>query len=222
MHRFDTETQRLFGPADGPAGRDRALILELLPPADTTALGPLWRQVQLDLGLPAPAVAVSGRDGLQLWFSLQRAEDRPAGLRLLAALQARYLPEVPPAQLRLWPDGSGRLPAAQAGPEQWSAFIAPDLLPVFADTPWLDVAPSPDGQADLLAPLQSISPDALQAALQRLAPAAPAAAEPMPASTPRQSPPGDVAPRDFLQQVLNDPTAPLALRVEAAKALLGR
>jgi hypothetical protein len=108
------------------------------------------------------------------------------------------------------------VPALQASTENWSAFVARDLAPVFADTPWLDVPPSAEGQADLLAKLQRIKPDALDAAMLRLQPvAAEPAGEPVSAAA-------DVDPRRFLQRVLNDETVALALRIEAAKALLQR
>jgi len=110
------------------------------------------------------------------------------------------------------------VPAEQPSTGNWSAFIAPDLAPVFVDTPWLDIQPGAEGQADLLARLQSIKPAAFEAIVQ-VPPPEPAA---QPAAT--EAPAGaatDVDPRRFLQRVLNDETAPLALRVDAAKALLG-
>ncbi|MFN3304850.1 MAG: hypothetical protein ACK44A_14175, partial [Roseateles sp.] len=129
--------------------------------------------------------------------------------------------ELPPARVRLQPaaDGSdwpaGPVPAPQPDGERWSAFIAPDLAPVFADTPWLDLPPGADGQADLLARLQSITPAALDAAMAQLAPAR----APAPAAS--HDPAADLDPRRFLQSVVNDATAPLALRIQAAQALLG-
>ena len=47
------------------------MVLELTGPADWDVLSAVWRGVQADLELPAPAIAVSGTDGLQLWFSLE-------------------------------------------------------------------------------------------------------------------------------------------------------
>ncbi|MFN3862456.1 MAG: hypothetical protein ACK4R2_13425 [Roseateles sp.] len=215
MSRLDEELQRLYGL---PQGERRALVLELARPADWDALGRVWRGVQADLELPAPAIAVSGSDGLQLWFSLQQPVDAGVATALLTQLQARYLPELAPTRVRLRPaaDGSGwpagPVPAPQPDGERWSAFIAPDLAPVFADTPWLDLPPGTDGQADLLAPLQPITPAALDAALAKLAPASPTAPQP--------AQPADLDPRRFLQSVVNDATAPLALRIQAAQALL--
>lgn len=266
MTRLHTELQRLFRPADAhpastghdapanpppehlPAlldaqGRTRALVLELLRPVDTTALATLWQGAQADLGLPAPGVAVSGQDGLQLWWSLQQAVDLATARQLLQGLQARYLPDLPARRVALWPapaDTPGAaprhtalVPADQGSSGRWSAFVAPDLAPVFADDPWLDGAPNPDGQAELLARLASISPAALADALQRLQPAPAGAAAAAPTAAAAIAPASATTgasttaypcddPAAFLRAVMNDVGAPLALRVDAAKALLQR
>jgi hypothetical protein len=111
----------------------------------------------------------------------------------------------------------------QVQPGQWSAFVAPDLAPVFADTPWLDGPPNLEGQAALLRALAPITPAAWAQALALLAPAdaAPPLAAAQPVPVPQPAPMAAVDdPRRFLRQVMNDPSAPLALRVDAAKALL--
>lgn len=199
--------------------------MELTRAADWDVLSQVWRGVQADLQLPAPAIAVSGTDGLQLWFSLREPVSASRAAAFLAQLRSRYLAGVAPARLRLMPSATAPaghaalVPAQQEDTGNWSAFVAPDLAPVFADTPWLDIQPGSEGQADLLARLACIKPAAFDAAMQRLAPAVaePSAptrlVEPASAST-------DIDPRRFLQQVLNDETVPLALRIEAAKALL--
>lgn len=209
MNRLSAELQRLY---QSPAADDvRALLIELARPADWDALGHVWRGVQADLQLPAPGIAVSGTDGLQLWFSLQQPVSAARAADFLARLQARYLVGITPARVRLLATPAvPAIPAQDAATGNWSAFVAPDLAPVFADTPWLDIPPGADGQADQLARLGSIKPAAFEAAMQALQPAAPAAA-----ST-------DLDPRQFLQRVLNDERVDLALRIEAAKALLGR
>ncbi|MCE4555613.1 hypothetical protein [Pelomonas cellulosilytica] len=228
MSRLQSQWQRLYEPAsDGRDGAVRALVLEVARPADWEPLSRVWRGVQADLQLPAPAIAVSGSDGLQLWFSLREAVDVAAAALFLQRLQDRYLADLAPARVRAMPSTrepawqAPRVPAPQPGTENWSAFVAPDLAPVFGETPWLDIPPGTDGQADLLARLQSIEPAAFQAAMECLAgpatSAQPAAAAPVPASAT-----SDVDPRRFLQRVLNDESVALALRIEAAKALLGR
>ena len=230
MNRLQSELRRLFllpSPDPGErlidaAGQVRAMVMELADPADWELLSKVWRGVQLDLELPAPAIAVSGLDALQLWFSLQEPLSALRAAEFLAGLQSRYLAGLAkPARLRLSPSAAGvfdaaLVPAEQASTGNWSAFVAPDLAPVFADTPWLDIQPGVEGQADLLARLESIKPAAFNAALQALRPVGLEA----PAQVAKASS-ADLDPRRFLQQVLNDGTVALALRVEAAKALLG-
>lgn len=218
MSRLELALHRLYPPS--PPGHTQWLMLEVAAPAEWAALGEVWRGVQADLGLPAPAIAVSGTDGLQLWFSLQQPLAVPQALAFLTRLQARYLPALPPARVRLRAEGPRPpIPAEDPRTGQWSAFVAPDLAPVFADTPWLDIAPSPDGQADLLARVAPIPPAAWEAAWQALAPSPAAAPVTAPVTAPVRAA-ARLDPRDFLQGVLDDDSAPLALRVEAAKALL--
>lgn len=213
MGRLPSELHRLYHSPD--PGSTRALLLEVAAPADWEALGTVWRGVQADLALPAPGIAVSGTDGVQLWFSLQQPVSTARAADFLARLRARYLPGIAPTRLRLRSDGGmPAVPAQHAATGNWSAFVAPDLAPVFADTPWLDIPPGADGQADLLARLASTPPAAFDAAMQALQPVVPATAAPADTAG------ADLDPRQFLQRVLNDEGAPLALRVEAAKALL--
>lgn len=226
--RAAAEFRRLYLPGEGPdrvdaQGRVRAAVLELARPADWDRLGAVWRAVQAEHGLPAPAIAVSGADAVQLWFSL--AAPCPAAQvgAWLDGLRRQHLADVAPQRLCLWPaaDGSGPPPAAPGGATQpgcWSAFVSPDLAPVFAETPWLEMPPSDEGQARLLADLRPIDPAALE---PPAAPAAPAPASPPTLALPRSAQPcADVDPAAFLRSVMADASAPLALRVEAAKALL--
>ncbi|MDE2504304.1 MAG: hypothetical protein KGL18_15175, partial [Burkholderiales bacterium] len=191
MNPLQRELQRLYGPAIdtraapeleqrgrvGAPARVRALVLEVARPADGRLLAAVGVGVQNDLALPAPAIAVNGSDGCQLWFSLlEPVPAREAGA-FLEALRRRYLGAIAldRVALRPAPDASAPpswpeppVPAAQSAGGRWSAFVAPDLAAMFADEPWLDVQPNPEGQAQLLAPLQSIAPDAFALALQRL------------------------------------------------------
>ncbi|MGE5866595.1 MAG: hypothetical protein ACM32J_16085 [Rhizobacter sp.] len=249
MSRLHAELQRLYplapAPTDdggnashvspGPSGPVRALVLELARPADWALIGPVWRGVQSELGWPAPAIAVSGTDGLQLWFSL--ADPLPAEVAhaLLQSLRARFMPDAPERRVRCFPAAAAdtsqplhapRVPAEQEDTGNWSAFVAPDLAPVFADTPWLDIPPSPDGQADLLSRLRSITPaelatgrEALDRALASAAAPAPRRDAPAPAPRPAEMAEG-LDPHAFLLQVMNNPTVDMALRIEAARALL--
>ena len=210
-------------------GRVRALVLEVAQPTGWDALSEVWQGVQMELELPAPGIAVSGQDGLQLWFSLETAIPVDRARAFLEALRMRFLAHINPSRVRLWPtpDEPPRhaelVPALQADAGHWSAFVAADLAAVFSDTPWLDVEPGEEGQAALLRPLRPMTPAAFDAALAGMR----ATAAHAPASPPAREM-ADTAseltddPRRFLLRVMNDETAPLALRIEAAKALLPR
>ena len=90
------------------------------------------------------------------------------------------------------------------------------LAPLFSETPWLDVEPNPEGQASLLAGLRAITAEAWQRAV--------AVALPVAELQPLGAAPATMAaftdPRAFLLSVMNDPAVPMALRIDAAKALL--
>ena len=261
MHRLPLELHRLYVPdlaggADQDPddaslvdtdGRVRAMVLALARPADWAALSKVWHGVQADLDLPAPAIAVAGQDGYQLWFSLATPLPAVQAAAFLEALRLRYLGDIPPHRVALMPTldalamqpvrHARLVPALQAGGGLWSAFVAPDLAAVFADEPWLDLPPNLDGQAGLLARLGCIQAADFQQALQRLRPAAPPAlAVPAPpaASTPaeplgagagrvnnRPAPAGGwLDPKRFLLDVINDDSVAMGLRIDAASALL--
>jgi hypothetical protein len=245
MTRLQTEYQRLYLPPEtgaasagaldliGADGRVRALVLALGQPADWATLAPLWRGVQADLGWPAPAIAVNGVDAFELWFSLADPLPRAEATELLVQLQRRYLADLRPERVRAWPgaDAAAEPPACPpfaAGPERWAAFITPDLPAVFGDDPALDFEPGADAQADLLVRQRSINVAGLRTAQAVLVAAEEqAAASPSLSSVKAETKDASTSiagsfqdPRAFLLAVMNDPSAPLALRIEAAKALL--
>ena len=236
MNRLQTELHRLYLPVgDGAAlvdaaGLARALVMEMTRPPDWTVLGRVWHGVQHDLGMPAPGIAVSGEDALQLWFSLAVAVPVALGRAFLEAVRDRYLAEVDPVRVRLWPasgDTQVRLVPQRHEPSgNWSAFVASDLAPVFADAPYLDLPPSEEGQASLLGGLAVTPAEVFEAAERRLglAPVAPMpmrVAAPAPATLAPPPPASPVEdPRHFLQRVMGDESVELRWRIEAAKALL--
>ena len=226
-----------------PDGRVRAMVLELGRPADWTVLSALWRGVQTDLELPAPAIAVSGIDAYQLWFSLAEPVSALQAGAFLESLRLRYLSLVAPGRLSMNPsvDASDPanikhalgVPTLHQATGRWSAFIAPDLAAIFAEEPWLDLAPNPEAQAKVLSRLECIKPAVFQAALERLSPGSGVQTAALTLTHDEQTghPPGREAqapaspgnspgPKDFLLGVMNDQTIELHLRIEAAKALL--
>ena len=261
MNRLHRELLRLYVPqAPGavetepdeaslidPEGRVRALVLALARPADWRALARVWQGVQADLALPAPAIAVSGDDSCQLWFSLATPVPAAQALGFVEALRRRYLADIPAHRVVLMPAlvagppprvrHARLVPARQAGSGHWSAFVAQDLAPAFADEPWLDLPPNPEGQANLLARLTSLSMADLEQAQQRLI-AAEVPVQPPPADRPAASAAASAAAagglvsggptatdagqqaRRFLLDVMHNDAVALGLRIDAAKALL--
>jgi len=269
MSRLQAEFNRLYGPLPGqqsvsveagtsllgPLGEVRAVVLDVGRPVDWSLVAPLWQRVQDELGLPAPAIAISGSQSFQLWWSLSKAVPAAEAAAFLGGLKRRFLPELPESRVQGFPRATGdadrpwaHAPAvpSQVSPDQWSAFVAPGLAPVFEETPWLDFPPNVEGQADLLRGLASVTPAAWQEAQARIAMGMPTVAAGLPAvQSPGAAaivPPGQVSgaettgavatlgapgpsalrqdPRSFLMQVMNDERVPLPLRIEAAKALL--
>ncbi|MBB3181720.1 hypothetical protein [Variovorax sp. Sphag1AA] len=227
------ELDRLYGlgasaahdAAPAAAKGVRALVLELRPPAGWDQLSSVWTGVQSDLGFPPPAIAVSGVDATQLWFSLASPISPSAGELFLQGLRARYLPHVGLTHVRLIADAAQLPPAPplEISPDRWSAFVAPDLASVFADTPWLDLPPNDEGQAALLRALEPIRQAAFEAALSQLG-----VVEEVPADLKLSGLPevpvfeqAGVEAERFLRGVMNDESVPMALRIEAAKGLLG-
>ena len=213
------------GAAQAAAQGVRALVLELRPPAGWAQLSSVWTGVQADLGFPPPAIAVSGVDALQLWFSLASPTLPSAGELFLQGLRARYLPDLGSTHVRLIADAA-QLPLApplETRPDHWSAFVAPDLASVFADTPWLDFPPHGEGQAALLRALEPIRQVAFEAALSELGGMEDVPVDLKPSGLP-EVPASEQAGADaerFLRSVMNDEAVPMALRIEAAKGLLG-
>ncbi len=222
-------------PAADTTGHVRALVLEVARPAQWAPLAQLWRGVQADFGWPAPAIAVNGVDGLQLWFSVAQAVPPSQAQACVGGLRRRYLAELRDAQVAAWPPVAPlaqpswlSVPVLREASGAWSAFVAPDLAAIFEDTPWLDLPPGAEGQASLLARCASVTPGQWQLAMSSLGPAAsdaPSAAAPahglVPAAgaIPAASPAAAQA-RAFLLRVMEDETLPWAQRIEAAKALL--
>lgn len=239
MSRFDTEFARLYGlpdPAD-PAqmpmvtadGAVKALVLEIAQPAVWSDLSAVWHGTQSESELPAAAIAVSGTDGLQLWFSVSEPVSAVDATEFLTLLQRKYLSAVPAKRVRLFPSfgleaneqivHAARVPALQAS-GNWSAFVSADLASIFGDEPWLDIPPSLDQQADILSRLKPMKVSQFHDTLGLLRgtphPETPAVTSP--ASAPRGG--ATMGPKAFLTAVMNDPAVALKDRIEAAKALL--
>ncbi len=249
MSRFHTEFSRLYlvpdpvAPAQGQLvradGSIKAMVLEMARPADWAELSTVWHAMQNEWELPAAAIAVSGTDGLQLWFSVAEPVSSADAAEFLTLLQRKYLGSVSAKRVHWFPSpapgATGNLvharevPAIHESTGNWSAFVSADLASVFGEEPWLDIPPNLEQQADMLSRLKSIKLSQFRDVLGLLRgafnpperPSALAVSEP--GRSTAESPgydTGTLSPKEFLTQVMNDPAVGLRDRIEAAKALL--
>jgi hypothetical protein len=111
--------------------------------------------LQAELGLPAPAVSISGSDGYGLWLSLEALTPLAKAQDFLQLLHQAYFPD-----MALRSDAASapvELPPCQNPPTgKWSAFIHPGMGAAFADESGLDMAPPLAGQAAFLEGVASI------------------------------------------------------------------
>lgn len=248
---------RLLGAASDAALGARVVAWHV-PADDSDWVSQVWAWVQAQAGLPAPAIAVDGSQGWLLCFALpspRPVNEAQAVLRQLIRDGLQQLGvAVSPAdaaawRFTCWPAGEPAVAGEDAvpvprevAPDRWSAFVAPDLVPVFAESPWLDCAPSEEGQAVLLSKLLPIpadgwarwlatssqgQSDSLAETAGRAVGGCQADAQAVAAgrqlSAPLPAPGGAAtsdAPRAFLLSVMNDASVDLALRIEAARVLL--
>lgn len=219
MDKLTTELSRLYG----RPGEPRALLLGFQRTADWERAASLWQAIQEELELPAPAISVSVADGYRLWLSLAAPLPSTEAQGFLDALRGKYLADLSPGSLELLVGEPGSLspvPALDPASGKWSAFIDPSMGGMFVEEPGLEMAPSLDRQADMLAGLRSIAGDGLRRALDKLR--TDAEADLAAAGTPTSSgPQGHFAdPKSFLLAVMNDTSLAMRDRIEAAKALL--
>jgi hypothetical protein len=222
MNRLELELQRLYASPDAAASV-RGLILELSRPADWKRLSALCQGVQDELDLPAPAIAINGVDGYQIWFSLAEGVSTAQGLGFLEGLRLRYLPDVATQRIRLHLLNTLSpcpVPALQTTTGLCSAFVAPDLAAVFAEEPGLDLAPGADAQGDLLSRLVSVKPSAFATACERLGPLPSHLDSTFSASAHDSKVLPTTSPRAFLLDVMNNADLDMRWRIDAAKALL--
>jgi hypothetical protein len=219
MDKLTTELSRLYG----RPGEPRALVLGFRCTADWERAASLWQALQEELELPAPAISVSVADGYRLWLSLAAPLPTAEVQAFLDALRGKYLADLSPGKLELLVGESASLspvPALDPASGKWSAFIDPSMGSMFVEEPGLEMAPSLDRQADMLAGLRSITANSLRQAMEKLQ----TAAEPDESSTGNTSSPGPQGhftdPKNFLLAVMNDASLAMRDRIEAAKALL--
>ena len=229
--------------------RVRTMVVGIERPSDWERMATLFQAIQEDLELPAPAIAISGSAGFQLWLSLAEPVSLIQAHAFLTALRLKYLADIRQDYLKFHPTFGmsssvapqrlDLIPTLCTTTERWSAFIDPSLGSMFAEESGLAMAPNWDGQAALLSGLKSIKVSEFERALNILQiPPETSTSLPLPAA----NKPGELLsqsaqkskrtrskltinstysdPKSFLLAVMNDPSATAGQRIKAAKALL--
>ncbi len=154
-------------------GLVRAIVMPF-EPHDGDAGGKQWQRLcavanalQADLGLPAPAVSVSGATGYRLWMSLEKPVPVAMAQQFRDLIYAAYCPDVP-----VPPGGVGDPvelpPCLHQATGKWAAFIHPGMGASFAEEPGLEMAPPASAQAAFLEGGQSMSSGQFQNALDSM------------------------------------------------------
>ena len=123
--------------------------------------------LQAELGLPPPAVSITGDQGYALWLSLETPV--PVGLaqQFVQLVRRAYGAHIEPG-LDVVTGPVELPPCVHRGSGRWAAFIHPGLGASFADESGLEMAPPLSGQVALLEHLDSISESKFMHALKLL------------------------------------------------------
>ncbi|MTW09095.1 hypothetical protein GM658_00640 [Pseudoduganella eburnea] len=185
MQKLNVELKRLYLAAADGGTRSIALVFKKMP-GDGDAghwdrLCSLANTLQSELGLPAPAVSISGADSYALWLSLAQPVSQAQAQAFVELLSHAYCPELSAA-----PSAIGLPPYLNQGSGKWAAFIHPGMGASFAGDEGLEIQPPEAGQVALLEGLESIPPAQFMQALDQLrlvaGATAPQAAAPVPAA----------------------------------------
>lgn len=137
--------------------------------AHWTQLCEVANALQERLGLPAPAVSISGGDAYYLWLSLATPVPAEQAQAFLERLRDAYFPDT-----ELAPDATvapvALPPCLHPRTGKWAAFIHPGMGASFADEPGLEMMPPASGQAAFLEGLESIEEAKFANALALLQP----------------------------------------------------
>lgn len=172
---LDGRMTRAFDLAHG--GAVRAIVIPFDRQPQASGADP-WERLceaanalQGELGLPAPAVSISGAAGFRLWLSFQEPVPAAIAQEFLGQVVAAYCPGVVLPQHGVL--ALVELPPCLNGATgKWAAFIHPGMGASFADEPALEMPPPAAAQAAFLQGLESISQEQFRHALAVLARAA--------------------------------------------------
>ena len=177
MNKLIAQLRRLYLPDGAPAqqvfdqpislttdtGLTRAIVIAF-DKREQGEQGQHWQALctvanalQEELGLPAPAVSISGSRGFRLWLSLEAPVPVARARQFVELLQQGM--DMGPVELP---------PCLHQATGLWAAFINPGLGSSFLDESGLEMAPPFAGQAALLDGLKSITEAQLMHAMSVL------------------------------------------------------
>jgi hypothetical protein len=167
MQKLNAELSRLYLAPSGAGTRSICLSFRKLA-GDGEAghwerLCTVANALQAELGLPAPAVSISGAGAFGLWLSLEQPVTAAQAQEF-----ARLVGAVAGAEAEAGV-GPGTLPPfLNQASGKWAAFIHPGMGVSFAGDEGLDIQPPEAGQVALLEGLESIAPAQFAQALDQL------------------------------------------------------
>ncbi len=174
------------------AGLTRALVIDFHKAPNElhwTRLCDVANALQSELGLPAPAVSVSGGTSYGLWLSLASPISVAQARQFLALLHKAYFEDEP---MDIGRTAVELPPCLHHATGLWGAFINPGMGASFADELGLEMQPPIAAQTAFLEGLQSIGDAEFAKALALLQQkqAAPQLAEPPAAAAAATTPEG--------------------------------
>jgi hypothetical protein len=167
------------------AGMTRALVIDFHKTPNEQhwmRLCEVANALQTELGLPAPAVSVSGGTSYGLWLSLATPIPTEQARAFLALLHMAYFKD---EQIDLNRTAVELPPCLHHATGLWGAFINPGMGASFADELGLEMQPPIAAQTAFLEGLQSIGDAEFAKALNLLQQKQAAAPAPVPAAAPR-------------------------------------
>lgn len=163
MQKLNAELSRLYLAPSGGGTRSICLSFRRLAgdgeEGHWERLCTVANALQAELGLPAPAVSISGAGAFGLWLSLEK----PA-----TATQAQEFARLVCADADAEVTAGVLPPFLNQASGKWAAFINPGMGASFAGDEGLDMQPPEAGQLALLEGLESIGPAQFMQALDQL------------------------------------------------------
>jgi hypothetical protein len=149
-------------------GYTRAIVIDFRKAADEQhwlRLCEVANALQTELGLPAPAVSVSGGECYRLWLSLASPLSVTQARQFLALLHQAYFED---EEIDLGRTMVELPPCLHVATGLWAAFINPSMGGALAEDLGLEVTPNDMAQAAFLEKLDSISDEQFAHALNTL------------------------------------------------------